>query len=128
MKMGRSIWVLERVFLLSDPVALAMVPLSDKSMADAEVIKLRRMYGGDYRASEYVRVEDAPEPIQPVPEASRAFTEERLRRIAEVAEDIILLESWRPAVMTCSDMTGVQFDRILAEKEAALAELKKGMK
>lgn len=56
-----SIFVLERVFVLHKPVPLAMVPFSDKSMAEAEVKKLRKMYGGDYRAAEYRCVEDENE-------------------------------------------------------------------
>jgi hypothetical protein len=56
-----SIFVLERVFVFNKPIPLAMVPFSDKSMAEAEVEKLRKMYGGDYRAVEYRRVEDENE-------------------------------------------------------------------
>lgn len=53
-----SIWIIERVFILNKPVPLAMLPLLDKSIAEREVIKLRKMYGGDYRAAEYRRVEE----------------------------------------------------------------------
>jgi len=53
-----SLWILERVYLLNPPVPLAMVPLIDKSMAEAEVVKLRKMYGGNYRAVEYRRVDE----------------------------------------------------------------------
>jgi hypothetical protein len=50
--------ITRRGFLLNKPVPLAMLPLSDKSMAEAEVVKLRKMYGGDYQAAEYRRVEE----------------------------------------------------------------------
>ena len=53
-----SLWILERVYLLNPPVPLAMVPLIDKSMAEAEVDKLRKMYCGNYRAVEYRRVDE----------------------------------------------------------------------
>ena len=52
-----SVWILERVFMIGKPVPLAMVPLPDKSMAESEVSKLRKMYGGDFQAVEYRRVE-----------------------------------------------------------------------
>ena len=52
-----SIWIIERVMLIGTPVPLAMVPLSNEKMANHEVEKLKMMYGGDYRAVEYRRVE-----------------------------------------------------------------------
>ena len=52
-----SIWIIERVFLLNKPMPLAMVPFVDGKIALTEVDKLRKMYGGDYRAVEYRRVE-----------------------------------------------------------------------
>lgn len=52
-----SIWIIERVYVLNSPVPLAIVPLTDERMALAEIDKLRKMYGGDYRAVEYRRVE-----------------------------------------------------------------------
>lgn len=52
--------------------------------------------------------------------AALAFTEQRLREIAEVEEEITLLERWR----TISGAT----KRILAREQAHLAELKRGMK
>ena len=52
--------------------------------------------------------------------AALAFTEQRLREIAEVEEEITLLERWR----TISGAT----KRILAREQAHLAELKWGMK
>lgn len=52
----RSVWIIERVFLFSAPVPLAMVAICDEQMARAEVKKLKQMYGGDMRAVEYRRV------------------------------------------------------------------------
>ena len=52
-----SIWIIERVFVLNKPIPLAMVPFVDRKMADDEVAKLHRIYGGDYRVVEYRRVE-----------------------------------------------------------------------
>ena len=52
-----SIWIIERVFMIGNPVPLAVLPLAHKSMAESEIVKLRKVYGGDYRAVEYRRVE-----------------------------------------------------------------------
>lgn len=52
-----SIWILERVFYIGKPEPLAMIPFSDKLIAESRVSELRKMYGGDFRAVEYRRVE-----------------------------------------------------------------------
>ena len=56
------------------------------------------------------------------------FTSERLKQIENVEEEINLLKSWLNGVMTCSDTTGLIYDRILAREQSVLAELKKGMR
>ena len=53
-----SVWILERIFLFGNkPIPLAMCPIVDKSIAEAEAAKLSKMYGGEIRAAEYRRVE-----------------------------------------------------------------------
>jgi hypothetical protein len=52
-----SVWILERVFLLSKPVPLAMCPCPDKSVAEKEAAKLSKFYGADIQPVEYRRVE-----------------------------------------------------------------------
>jgi hypothetical protein len=56
--MSMSVWILERIFLFGNkPIPLAMCPIVDKSIAEAEAAKLSKMYGGEIRAAEYRRVE-----------------------------------------------------------------------
>jgi hypothetical protein len=57
--------------------------------------------------------------------AARAFTEEREKQIAEVEEEIALLSSIGQHYVPPAKVTR---DRILAREQAALDELKRGMK
>jgi hypothetical protein len=52
-----SVWIVERVYILSKPMPLAMVPFKDESMAESEAARLRKMFGGDYQVAEYRRVD-----------------------------------------------------------------------
>ena len=63
--------------------------------------------------------------------AARAFTEQREREIAEVQEEIAILnEGVELAASTDADERkyGIPFKRILARLQAVLAELRRGMK
>ena len=66
--------------------------------------------------------------------AARAFTEERLKQIAEVEEEIAFLEKRvRPHWPIENDISWVAADakrltRIIAAREAVLADLKRGTK
>ena len=63
--------------------------------------------------------------------AARAFTEQREREIAEVEEEIAILnEGVELAASTDADERkyGIPFKRILARLQAVLAELRRGMK
>lgn len=63
--------------------------------------------------------------------ATRAFTEQREREIAEVQEEIAILnEGVELAASTDADERkyGIPFKRILVVEQARLAELRRGMK
>lgn len=53
-----SVWLIERVFVDDKSIPLAMCPVVDRRIAEEEVAKLTRMYGGTYRAMEYRRVKE----------------------------------------------------------------------
>ena len=59
--------------------------------------------------------------------AAAEFTRAHKAKVADVEEEIALIESWLPAIMGTSDMTGATWRRILVARQAALAELRRGM-
>lgn len=81
----------------------------------------------DYRAMTYGRLDICDMEGEMDYHAAYLFTKERERQIAEVEEEVALLEA-EAALWPNFYKQQAAYSRILAREQAALAELKRGMK